>query len=354
VRTARWLPETPLFPSKQLPCGGINDAMSWMTDQVLLGVLGLLFLVEQFRLLRSRESLFYERWNGPWEECPVLLENSQIRMVWLPISPISRMAAGIQCRPLSHFTDSTKTMAEDLADPREIGEVLAFLKAWERHGRWLRGAATALAISLSLLLVLWVGRVDVGIPFPVRWGLGITVGFWWATVALYGRAAKSLDATSGSVRRRQMVELLISPLSALKAYSLLGKSGLTKKHPQAVTWAVVPLPTLHQWVRDFCQSPDGAEESPPSRVRHMADDLEWLNAMLLRRGTSLSEALASPRRDPGAVCYCPRCHGQFIRPTTTCPSCETTCCRPFDGESHRTWSATDIPQAICPMPLGGP
>lgn len=316
--------------------------MSWITDQLLLGVLGLLFLVEQFRLLRGDENLFHQCGNRSWEECPVLLGNSQVRIVWLPLWPTARVVLSGKQAPTPPSSNPIMAKGDDLPDPVEVSDVLAFVEEWERQGQWLARAATGLAISLALFLFQWVGRVDVGIPFPVGWGLGLTVGFWWGTAALYGHAAKALDATSGSVRRRHMVELLISPLSALKSYSLLGTSGLTKKQPLAVTWALTPLPTLHQWVRDLCQFPDGTEGWTFVPSGDSANDLGRLCDILRRRETSLTAALSAPRRDADAICYCPRCHDQFTRSTATCPSCETITCRSFSHEENRPSSAIDL------------
>lgn len=321
---------------------GIMSGMFETTEPLIWGILLGLFLAEQLRVLHGNQILLHQTWTGSWKACPTILANSVVRIVFLPLRPTSRVVAGTELSASAAF-DAAESW-DQLPEPREVHDVLAFVRDWGREGRGVAWAASGLAVSLMVVLLLGQGILSLPIPFAPRWGWGAMLCCWCATIALYRRAGNSLDARGHSPAPGQGVEMLISPLAAIKAFTVLGAGGMKPLSPAAVTWALAPPTDLDPHVRRLCGATLLVADNNPRILAQDSPSFERLKALLQLRGADLSQVLAAPPPDPDARCYCPHCHGQFTRQFTVCPICSQVECRGF-GSPDDASTATRLVEA---------
>ncbi|ODA29738.1 hypothetical protein A6X21_07560 [Planctopirus hydrillae] len=197
----------------------------------------------------------------------------------------------------------------------------AFLAAWQRASQLVQLTSTGLALCLGMLILLWAGFLTVNIPYAIRWTLGATFTCWSLTACFYWQSARSLRRQGWGDVSGSVADVLISPLSALKAYSLLGKMGWQRYHFSTFAWALAPHAVLHQWARNSSVAPNLQDFSTGVSANLETLTLGQLQELLQLRGTELSVALAAPHPDSDAICFCPRCHAQFTRWVECCWNC---------------------------------
>ncbi len=294
--------------------------MYGITDQWLWVGLVALFLLEQLRVLQNEDYGFVEVYPGFWKSCPVLLENSRYRIVWLPVLPTRRVFMG----PQGTFELTNCGIACTLSflpRPAEVKQLQAFLRAWQRASQLVQLASTGLALCLVVLILLWAGLLTVNVPYVMRWSLATTFACWSLTAFFYWQSARTLRQQGWGDVSASVADVLLSPLSAIKAYSLLGKQGFRTYHFRTVAWALAPQTVLHQWARNASVTPNLQDFTTGVSTALETSLSEQLQELLQLRGTELSVALAAPHPDSDASCFCPRCQAQFTRWVERCGNC---------------------------------
>ncbi|RYD30364.1 MAG: hypothetical protein EOP87_16825 [Verrucomicrobiaceae bacterium] len=161
-----------------------------------------------------------------------------------------------------------------------------------------------LGIYPLLILVLWL------------WMLMLfTAGhLWWLGKRAYPAARSAL-------RMDALLSILV-PFHAMRAHEIASVHAMGTTHPIGLMLATGDLENA--WLARFLRRILHPLPESPEEQRRSAILRPFLAHALSRTGKGLLDFDTEPDRtdDPESTCYCPRCHGRYLRQARSCPDCK--------------------------------
>ena len=215
-----------------------------------------------------------------------------------------------------------------VADSFDAAAVRTRLDEWKSALQPLRLAQSTLFAWLFAVLpaaVWWWGW------FPtLGWAVPpVFLGSVWIA-RRFARLAREWHPEEKDERARLALLLALSPLTALRASDIAGRSRLAWFHPAAVAAVFLDVAAAEAFAAGLFRDLNCPRQPLPTADPAMMAILEAERTRVLATMTAWArkqgwnpDAWTHPPSptDPGHVKFCPRCHGQFTAQATECGEC---------------------------------
>jgi len=188
----------------------------------------------------------------------------------------------------------------------------------------------------TLLTLCWVQFILVFLAFPILFLSG-ALSIHWPLYAFYLLANQLIlvffyrftrkrvhpDGTSGS--KTVALSLFCSPPYLIRAAEMISVEIFEGLHPLCVAWVVMDRKGFNQMAELFLRAltfpPPMDDAIPASVLQTVTEQRKTLAKWLDTRGI-FPETLLTPPPLEGALAYCPRCRGEYLRDEGGCSNCE--------------------------------
>lgn len=202
-------------------------------------------------------------------------------------------------------------------------------------GRVLSVVTETLFLFLFLLGPLWMAMMGLNVVWPVL--LTLVLPATWTCVFLFYRLHRDVAPEEGDARWGAAIGMVLSPAAAVRASATVERDLLSAFHPLAVAHCLGAEDLTDRAAgalrRVRFKTPDEAVEGA-ARTSVEWFDHHWSAALetFVRQNLNAGFApFAPPMRESGSVCFCPRCHCQYVIARDLCVQCPGIAVQRFDA-----------------------